>query len=57
MDIVKMVDELLELEEKLDHFFLTSYERREFQNEVMDRIISADRKTEQTEPSTDCSWK
>lgn len=50
MDIVKMVDELLELEEKLDHFFLTSYERREFQNEVMDRIISADRKIElQTE--------
>ena len=46
MDIVKMVDELLELEEKLDHFFLTSYERRKFQNEVMDRIISADRKTE-----------
>ncbi len=49
MDIVKMVDELLELKEKLDHFFLTSYERREFQNEVMDRIISADRKAGQTE--------
>ncbi len=44
MDIVKMVDELLELEEKLDYFFLTSYERTEFQNEVMDRIILAERK-------------
>ncbi len=52
MDIVSMVEELLELEEKLDHFYLTSRERREFQNEVMDRVM----REEPQEKCEACKW-
>ncbi len=33
-----MIRELLQMEEKLDHFNLTTHERRQFQNYVEDRI-------------------
>lgn len=33
-----MIRELLQIEEKLDHFRLTTHERRQFQNYVEDRI-------------------
>ena len=33
-----MIWELLQIEEKLDHFQLTGYERKQFQNYVKDRL-------------------